>query len=178
MDDPILLDRVGREELRSIVQHGGAESHLSKMMPSWGGKLPPGMIDQVTDYVMALPQLKPGIPRAAVEQYLAAPAGTVGEGRKLFVFYCTMCHGPEAKGNGPLADSLWIKHQVRPRDLSDSEYFAPKADQEIYLTIASGGATTGHSMYMPGWGGVRLSPDEMKDLVSYIRAVSQTESRP
>lgn len=178
LNDPILLDRVGRTELLTIIRQGGAKSHLSKMMPPWGSKLSPEVTEAVANYVMALPQFKPGIPRAAVEQYLAAPAGSTADGRKLFVFYCTMCHGPDAKGDGLLADSLWIKHQVRPRNLNETAYFAPKTDQEIYLTVALGGETTGHSVYMPGWGGVRLSPAEMKDLVSYIRAISKTESRP
>jgi putative copper resistance protein D len=146
-------------------------------MPSWGTQLPAETIAQIADYVMVLPRLKPGISRAAVEEYLATPAGAAADGRKLFVFYCTVCHGPEGQGDGILADTLLAKHQVRPRNLTETAYFAPKTDQEIYMTVALGGDHTAHSELMPGWS-VKLSPDEVKDLVSYIRAISKTESKP
>jgi len=177
LNDPILLDRVGREELIKIITMGGARSHLSNLMPSWGEKIPAETIEQIADYVMVLPRLKPGITTVKIDEYLQAPPGAAADGRKLFVFYCTMCHGPEAKGDGILADSLWARHQVRPRNLTDTAYFTPKTDQEIYMTVSLGGDYTAHSELMPGWD-VKLSPAEVKDLVSYVRAVSKTESRP
>ena len=177
LNDPILLDRVGREQLIEIITKGGARSHLSNLMPAWGDQLPPETIDQIADYVMILPRLKSKIPNTAVEAYLAAPAGTPADGRKLFVFYCTMCHGPEGQGNGVIADSLWAKHQVRPRNLTDTAYFAPKTDEEIFMTVSLGGDYTAHSALMPGWN-VKLTPAEVKDLVSYVRAISKTTSKP
>jgi cbb3-type cytochrome c oxidase subunit III len=177
LNDPILIDQLGRDQLIEIITNGGARSHLSNLMPSWGEKLSPEVIGEIADYVMVLPRLKSGISRAKVEEYLQSPAGTAADGRKLFVFYCTMCHGPEGQGNGVLADSLWAKHQVRPRNLTDTAYFAPKTDQEIYMTVSLGGDYTAHSELMPGWD-VKLSPAEVKDLVSYVRTISKTESKP
>jgi len=178
LNDPILLDKVGRDELIKIITRGGARSHRSNLMPSWGEKLAPEVIAEIADYVMDLPRLKPGISRTTVEQYIQAPPGTADDGRKIFVFYCTMCHGPQGEGNGLLADSLWAKHQIRPRNLTDSLYFAGKSDKEIYMTVSLGGDYTGHSEFMPGWGGVKLSPGDMKDVVSYVRAISRTQPRP
>jgi mono/diheme cytochrome c family protein len=178
LNDPVRLASLGRAQLIQIITLGGGRTHRSNLMPPWGQKLQPKVIEQIADYVMSLPTLKPGIPRGTVEAYLKAPPGAPDDGRKVFVFYCTMCHGPYGKGNGILADSLWAQHQIRPRDLTDSLYFASKTDQEIFVTVSLGGEYTGHSRFMPGWGGIRLTPAEIKDLVSYIRAISRTQSRP
>jgi cbb3-type cytochrome c oxidase subunit III len=178
LNNPILLDSLGRDEVVRIITRGGAQSHLSNLMPSWGEKLGPEVIGQIADYVMVLPRLKPAISRAAVEQYLAAPAGAPENGRKLFVYYCTVCHGAQGEGNGLLADTLWVNHQVRPRNLTDTAYMTEKTDRDLYMTIALGGDHVGKSGLMPAWGGVKISPNEVKDLVSYVRAISKTPSRP
>ncbi len=178
LNDPVRMASMGKQGVIEVITKGGGRTHRSNLMPPWAGKLRPEVIDQVADYVLALPVLKPGIPRSAVEAYLATPAGTPGEGRKVFVYYCTACHGPEGHGDGVAADSLFIKYKVRPRNLTDSTYFAPKSDKEIFETIDLGGAYTGHSEYMPGWGGMHLTPAQVKDLVSYVRTLSRTPSRP
>ena len=36
------------------------------------------------------------------------------EGRRLYVSYCMLCHGPEGKGDGPLAKVM----EIKPADLS------------------------------------------------------------
>ena len=177
LNDPVRLAELGKAQIVQIIRLGGGRTHRSNLMPPWGEKLQPEVIGQIADYVMALPDRKPGIPRATVEQYLQAHPGAPERGRKLFVFYCTMCHGPYGKGNGFLADTLWERHHVRPRDLTDSLYFAPKSDREMFVTVSLGGMYTGHSVYMPGWG-VKLSPSEIKDVVTYVRAISKTRSRP
>ena len=177
LNDPVLLARLGRDQIIDVITRGGARTHRSNLMPSWGEKLSAETIGQIADYVMALPEFKPGIPRSTIAEYLKAPPGSSDEGRKTFVFYCTLCHGPYGKGDGIMADTLYARYKVRPRNLTDSLYFAPKTDREIFATVTLGGEFTGHSRYMPGWGGVRLSPAEINGLVSYIRTLSRTESR-
>ena len=178
LNDPVLIAKLGRDQIVDIITKGGARKHLSNMMPSWGEKLSPETIGHIADYVMALPEFKPGIPRSTMAEYLKAPPGVPDEGRKTFVFYCTLCHGPFGKGDGIMADTLYANYKVRPRNLTDSLYFAPKPDKEIFATVTLGGEFTGHSRYMPGWGGVRLTPTEIKNLVSYIRSISRTQPRP
>jgi len=178
LNDPVRLASLGRSRVIEVITNGGGKTHRSNLMPPWGARLRPDVIGAVADYVFALPTLKPGIPRAAVEAYLAAPAGVPDEGRKLFVFYCTACHGAEGKGDGFMADSLWVNHKVRPRNLTDSTYFAAKTDKEIFETVDLGGQYTGHSEFMPGWGGLHLSPAQIKHVVSYVRTLSRTQSRP
>jgi len=176
LNDPARLEKLGRQEVIRVITEGGGRTHRSNLMPPWGERLPLAVIGEIADYVMALPSLKPGIPRITIERYLTAPPGTPDAGRKLFVYYCTMCHGPYGKGDGTLADTLWRNHQVRPRDLTDSLYFAKKTDQEMFVTVSLGGAYTGHSVFMPSWQPT-LTPNQIMDLVSYVRAISRTASR-
>jgi cbb3-type cytochrome c oxidase subunit III len=178
LNDPVRLAALGRNGLIEVITKGGGKTHRSNLMPPWGNQLRPELIGEIADYVMALPILKPGIPRATVEAYLAAPDGKPDEGRKVFVYYCTACHGPEGHGDGYLSDTLWVKGKVRPRNLTDSTYFAGKTDREIYETVSLGGRFTGHSQYMPGWGGLHLTPQQIKDVISYVRTMSHTASKP
>jgi mono/diheme cytochrome c family protein len=120
-----------------------------------------------------MPTLKPGIPRSTVEKYLEAPAGVPEEGRQLFVYYCVNCHGPYGKGDGIVADALWSRYHVRPRNLTDSLYFTAKTDKELFETVSLGGRYTGHSAMMPAWS-VMFTPAQIKDLVSYVRVLSRT----
>jgi mono/diheme cytochrome c family protein len=146
-------------------------------MPAWGEHLAPAVVADITEYVMVLPGLNPGIPSATIAKYLAAPAGSPAEGRTLFVHFCTACHGPQGKGDGFNADTLRVRHNVRPRNLTETAYFMKKTDRDIYSTIALGGGHTGKSAFMPGWT-YRLEPAQIKHLVSYVRAISKTPSQP
>jgi cbb3-type cytochrome c oxidase subunit III len=177
LNDQVMLDSLGRAEVVRIITMGGARTHRSNLMPPWGGKLDKKVIDEIADYVMVQPSMKPGIPRSTIDSYFATSPGTSAEGRKLFVFYCTICHGPQGKGNGFLADTMWARFKVRPRDLTDSAYFAPKTDKELFVTVTLGAEYTGHSNHMPGWG-VKFTPQQVRDLVSYIHTLSRTPPVP
>ena len=168
---------MGREELVRVITRGGGHTGRSNLMPPWGDRLDAALIETVADYVMALPDMKPGTPASTIEKYLQAPPGSDANGRRLFVYYCTACHGSFGKGDGYLADSLRRRNNIRPRDLTDSVYFAKQTDRELYVTVALGGGHSGKSVFMPAWT-VTLSPAQIKDLLSYVRAISRTPSRP
>ncbi len=170
------LNQIGREGVVKIVTVGGAHTGRSNLMRAWGEKLDPAVVDQVADYVMTLPSLKPGVPSATIHKYLSAPPGVPEEGRKLFVYYCSACHGPAAKGDGPSAEQLRVQHNIRPRDLTDTKYFEGKTDQELYVTVSLGGGHAGKSVFMPAWT-YTLQPGQIKSLVAYVRALSNTKSQ-
>lgn len=170
------LNQLGREGVQKIITVGGAHVGRSNLMPAWGEKLDPAVVDQVADYVMTLPSLKPGTPSATIHKYLAAPPGVPEEGRKLFVYYCSACHGPYGKGDGPSAEQLRLQHNIRPRDLTQTEYFKNKTDQELFVTVSLGGGHAGKSVFMPAWT-YTLQPAQIKSLVSYIRVLSNTKSQ-
>ncbi len=177
LDDAARLKFLGEAGVRKVVVTGGGHTGRSNLMPAWGERLNRQLVDDVVAYVLALPDLKPGVPSGTIQKYLEAPVGIPAEGRKLFVYYCSGCHGPEGRGDGLNADSLRVRANIRPRDLTDNAYFAPKTDQDIYDVIALGGGHMGKSVYMPAWT-FTLQPAQIKDLVAYVRVLSRTPPRP
>lgn len=90
------------------------------------------------------------------------------QGKHLFEYYCAVCHGVSGRGDGLNADHLG---DVHPTDLTESG-IDKLDDEEIYETIEGGGAAIDISYYMPPWGNV-FSPEQINDLVAYIRTLSE-----
>lgn len=176
LNDPARLATLGRAGLVSVIEKGGAHTGRSNMMPAWGERLPGEEIETIADFVMALPELHRAIPPSTMAKYLEAPAGASADGHRLFLTLCVACHGPEGKGNGRYADSLYARNKIRPRDLTDSLYFAGKSDSVLFATVSLGGGYFHKSPFMPVWGAT-LSPEQVKDLVSYVRTLSRTAPR-
>ena len=177
LNDRTLAERLGHQGVVDVITRGGAHTGRSNLMPPWGERLSASLISDIADFVLVLPDLKPGVPRETIEKYLKAPPGAPDAGRRLFVSYCTACHGPQGGGDGIMADSLWARNHIRPRNLTDSVYFAKKSDQDLYTVIALGGGHMGKSAYMPAWT-VSLTPAQIKDALSYVRAISRTVPKP
>ena len=177
LNDRARLESIGRAAVVQVIERGGAHTGRSNLMPSWGERLPSEEIETIADFVMALPELHRQIPPSTMARYLEAPPGSTAEGRTLFVTLCTACHGPDGKGDGRYADSMFVRNQVRPRNLTDSLYISGKTDRELFAAISLGGGFFHKSPFMPIWS-VSLSPEQIKDLVSYIRAISRTARRP
>lgn len=177
LNDRARLDSLGRAAVVQVIERGGAHTGRSNLMPPWAERLPPEEIDKIADFVLALPDLHHEVPPSTMSQYLEAPPGTTAEGRKLYVTMCTPCHGPYGKGDGQYADTIFVRSKLRPHDLTDSLYFSGKTDRELFATISLGGGFVHKSAYMPIWS-VSLTPDQIKDLVSYVRALSRTTPRP
>jgi mono/diheme cytochrome c family protein len=176
LNDRARLDRLGRDGIINVITKGGGHTGRSNLMPPWGETLDRGMIGEIADYVIGLPDFKPGPTTEVIQQYLSAPPGVPEQGRLLFVFYCTACHGAYGKGDGTFADTLWTRHQVRPRNLTDSTYFAQKTDQELYAIVSLGGGHMGKSTFMPVWNRT-FPPAQIKDLIAYVRAISHTAKK-
>jgi mono/diheme cytochrome c family protein len=176
LNDRARLESLGRATVIQVIERGGAHTGRSNLMPPWGERLSRAEIEKIADFVMALPDLHREIPPSTMAKYLEAPPGATLEGHRLFVTLCTACHGPAGKGDGRFADSMFVRNKVRPRNLTDSLYFAGKTDREIFATISLGGGFFHKSPYMPVWG-VSLAPEQIKHLVSYIRALSRTAPR-
>ena len=177
LNDRTLAERLGHRGIVQVIARGGAHTGRSNLMPPWGERFNASLIDDIADFVLELPDLKPGVPRATIENYLRAPPGAPAAGRELFVFYCTACHGPQGKGDGIFADSLWARNHIRPRNLTDSLYFSTKTDRDLFAVISLGGGHMGKSVYMPAWT-VSLTPAQVKDVLSYVRVTSRTAPMP
>ena len=96
------------------------------------------------------------------------PAGDASRGAALYADYCGACHGKTGKGDGPIA----VAYKPRPRDLTDRAHLSKRTDHDLYNVISRGGGAVDSATTMPGWGAV-LAPQEIWDLVTYIRQLSK-----
>jgi copper transport protein len=101
---------------------------------------------------------------AGPEATLAAldPAA-VTRGSALFAQNCAVCHGPDAKGDGPGAGSL----KQRPADLTGGHSLLHTDDDYAYW-VENGIAGTD----MPSFAG-KLNADQIRDVIAYVRGLQQ-----
>ncbi|MFA7097194.1 MAG: c-type cytochrome [Gammaproteobacteria bacterium] len=92
------------------------------------------------------------------------------EGRKLFQSLCSLCHGPEGKGDGPLTKKM----DVHPADLT-SERTKARSDEELRAFIAG---TDKHEpgRVMPRWG-TMIRKTDIDAVLTYVRFLQQSKHR-
>jgi mono/diheme cytochrome c family protein len=89
------------------------------------------------------------------------------EGQKLYVTYCSSCHGDKGRGDGAAGKAL----PVKPADHTDGKLMSSFSDEFLLNIIAKGGAAVGKSAFMPAWGGV-LKENQLQDLITYLRSIA------
>ena len=116
--------------------------------------------------------------RRGTGRHARPPAATVPEGNlrgdatagaQVYATYCASCHGPEGKGDGPVAQTL----QPPPANHADHAYMGTLSDAQLYKVISHGGAAVGKSPLMAPWGGV-VNDEGIRDLIAFIRKLSST----
>lgn len=88
-------------------------------------------------------------------------------GQRLFLHYCTHCHGNKGEGDGYNAEYL----DKEPMNLADSKLMDKKTDEQIFRVIYKGGLGVNKSHLMPVFGHT-LSEEEIWSLVAYVRTLS------
>jgi mono/diheme cytochrome c family protein len=89
---------------------------------------------------------------------MAGDSADASRGRQIFVKYCSGCHGAQGQGDGyPLLGP-------DPANLA-SPATKERSDEELIRTIHEGKPN------MPPWK-YRLSPQDSKDVLAYIRSLS------
>ncbi len=126
-----------------IIRGGGEAVGKSQFMPPWEGELSE---EQINDVVA----------------YLRVVSDAARRGEVVFKTNCILCHGIKANGKGRAARL----YDPPPADLTHSD----KNDDYKRMIITLGGAAMGRSEFMPVWG-EQLSPQEIDDVVSYLRTV-------
>jgi len=86
---------------------------------------------------------------------------SIEAGRSLYNANCAMCHGPEGKGDGPVAPA----YIPQPADLT-SPRVQSLTDGDIFLRVTNGFGT------MPDFR-KKLSPEERWHIVNYVRTWRQ-----
>jgi mono/diheme cytochrome c family protein len=97
-------------------------------------------------------------------------------GARVFAQRCAVCHGPEGKGNGPAAPSMF----PRPRDFSSGIFKykstaagEPPTDEDVLRTVRDGLPASA----MPYFAGL-LSAEELAAVVQQVKSFSPAFSRP
>ena len=81
-----------------------------------------------------------------------------GNGRKLFLASCALCHGEKADGRGVRREGL----SVPPRDFTDPSWRIRTTPRHVFYAIREGV----HGTPMPGW--KSFSDAETWDLVAFL----------
>jgi cytochrome c oxidase cbb3-type subunit 3 len=93
-------------------------------------------------------------------------AADLAAAKKNFDTFCTKCHGPEGKGNGPSAATL----STKPRDLTECARMKDINDETLFTAIKEGGESVKLSKDMPAWK-EGMEDDEIHDLIAYVRSL-------
>ena len=92
-------------------------------------------------------------------------------GRRLYLTYCSGCHGSSGKGNGPAAKLLPVKPAAHTRGAVMNQL----TDHFLFQVISQGGKKAGKSPEMPAWGAV-LKAGQIEDIIAYIRILAGSDS--
>ncbi len=97
-------------------------------------------------------------------------------GARVFARHCAVCHGPNGRGNGPAAPSMF----PRPRDFSSARFKykstaagEPPTDEDLLRTVRDGLPASA----MPYFAGL-LSTEELNAVVEQVKSYSSAFSRP
>jgi mono/diheme cytochrome c family protein len=115
------------------------------------------------------------IVRAAGPESLASAADPrdVKAGQALYAQYCTSCHGPGGRGDGPAAASFATK----PSDLADGRLMNALPDAFLASVILRGGPAEGLAPGMPPFSGY-LSEAQTAQVLAYLRSIASPPFRP
>jgi len=91
-------------------------------------------------------------------------AESLAQGKKLYGFDCAMCHGAKGDGKGEVAAGM-----KNVTDFTDAEAMKKATDGELFYIIKNGKGD------MPQEGS-RAKPDDMWNLVNYIRSFAKKKS--
>jgi mono/diheme cytochrome c family protein len=112
-------------------------------------------------------------PPASVVSQLSA-GGNENQGLALYRHYCSVCHGPEGKGDGQFyPDSLHVK----PTDFTDPQAVDAMSQQHVAKVIREGSAAIGKSSLCPPWGRV-LSDNQVTALADHVHELSNAQTTP
>jgi mono/diheme cytochrome c family protein len=96
----------------------------------------------------------------------AASPESISNGAALYKRHCVMCHGASGMGDGPAAKTL----KGKLPNLADKSVLSKLTDEQIHEVIANGKKTEIGNM--PALG-KRLNPQEITDVVNYVRTLAK-----
>ncbi len=97
----------------------------------------------------------------AMKNPVPPTAASVTAGAGAYKKYCAFCHGPAAKGNGPLAPE-----GSNPPDLTDATWSHGPTDGDIFTVMSDGAADTA---MVPFKG--KMPDRDLWNIVNFLRSV-------
>lgn len=113
-------------------------------------RVPPERLEEVRAWTNPLPSTKE----------------TLAQGRALFEKACAACHGPEGRGDGPVAVESGM--DPRPRNFTDPTFQRLRADGELFWVLKHGSHGT-EMMRMDFF----FTEEELWRLILYIRRLGE-----
>ncbi len=98
----------------------------------------------------------------ALKNPVKASPESIAAGKQTFTKYCAFCHGPEAKGDGPMAPK-----DTHPPNLTDTTWLHGSSDGEIFTNIHDG---IGPKFDMKP-NKDKLKDEEIWNVVNYLRSI-------
>jgi mono/diheme cytochrome c family protein len=105
-------------------------------------------------------------PAAGQKPAAAATPESIENGAALYKRQCVMCHGATGVGDGPAAKTL----KGKLPSLSDKAVMSKLTDEHIHEQITNGKKSEIGNM--PALG-KRLKPEEITDIVNYVRTLAK-----
>lgn len=150
-DDASMSKRSDRELFR-IIQGTAPHGVINKSMPQWGMAIPEPQIRSLIAYLRFLHRSKHPL------------IGDPELGQTVYQRRCSVCHGNNGKGGGPLTNVI----EMEPIDHTDAAKMDKFTNERLRGMIVEGSAD---KTLMPGWEGL-LSEHAIDSVISYIRLLS------
>lgn len=93
---------------------------------------------------------------------------TIEDSKRLYLHYCSICHGSEGKGDGFNAYNL----NPKPKSFTDSTFLKKAEGTYVVKVIEGGGKAVDLSAMMPPYGRT-LTAEEIEKLAEYIMFLSR-----
>ena len=146
------LKKKSDRELFKIIEGTAPHGQVSSDMPQWGLAIPQAQIRSLLTYIRYLHSSKHPV------------SGNPQMGKQVYDNNCSICHGPDGKGEGTITKVF----DMEPADHTDASSMNLMSNEKIHSIISDG---TRGAKLMPGWKDI-LSNKEIEDVISYIRLLS------
>ena len=104
----------------------------------------------------------------AAKEFFRVTDVTVEDSKRMYLHYCSVCHGAEGKGDGFNAYNL----DPKPRNFTDSTFLSKADSAYVVKVITGGGRAVELSAMMPPYGRT-LTAEEIEKLAEYVLFLSR-----
>lgn len=94
---------------------------------------------------------------------------SIRDGRRLFINYCSPCHGEAGDGFGQyFAYGL----EPKPSDFTSPDFLKDRSDDLLFKAISEGSISLDKSNLCPPWGNT-LQMEELNFIVGYVKYINE-----